>query len=543
MAKFIQTGELDVVDSNQRTLFSDEVNAIRSKILSSSALTLTTNISDVSHLTETARRFALSEEGMQRMSIMGEADVSVSGIRRRVEGIIDYDSNSGEYRITSAGESYPINKNVAEKTILDTVSNMPGKVRDFGINYIQNSQIYEIDRLQKLGLKKADALEKSTILKSLGKTYETFGTSISLGSAIDIARGKTPKTSIFSVGAEAFPDIQEYNNAVEQLATSRAAMGNPYYMLDVNSIKASTILSESTGDYGRNILERLTSMVTSGKYAEGSTELEKLRKQIDTLKYVDYKDIIPEVGVSHFIGEQRFRVFKDDVIREKMFIPLDIMEKAAGTDLQEGRISLSYVQLEDNKTFMNAVFNIAEGGTSAQRQAKATSLAEAILKAAEEKVNATSFAKNMDDELAKSALMLVNRVSDASKRQVVIEQMANNILAKGVVIGSIEGEAAQRAFESLRLMGIDLSNDIAAGRLSARIIDILGEGYGLRLTPAIDDVVERATGLTPEMQSARGTVIEYLNKLAEFIQSEGIEDQARAKIRRSMLRNEAKLNA
>jgi len=533
MAKFIQTEQLDVMNATERKALSSTVKSIQSKILSSSAATITTNISDIQHLTETSRAFIETEEGMRGISVMSEVDVPTKGMK---EGIIQYNSDTGRYQITSAGESYDIADDVARSSIKNVISKTPEKIRDLGINYLQNNQMYEIDRLSKLGIRKADALEKSAVLKSIGKTYSTFGTSIDLASAVDIARGRSPRVSVFGVGAEKFQSITDYNIAMDELAKARAAMGNPYYMLDAQSIKASTIMAESTGDYSRSIVERLQSLVSSGKYAEGSDELKKLRSQIDSLKYADYKDLVPEVGISHFMGQKEFKILeKEGTLKSKMFIPLEIMEKASGGDLSAGRISLSYVELNENQKFMNAVFKIAEGGTAAERKTQATSLAEGILKAAQEKVDSTSFAKVIDDEAANSAIALVNATKTADGKEKILNQMVDNILKRGIVIGSIEGESAQRAFESLKRIGVDLSNDIAAGRLSARVIDILGESDAFRLTPFLDDLVERGSRIGGELDSAKGTVIKYLNDLAGFIDSEGISGAARTKMRRSML--------
>lgn len=533
MAKFIQTEQLDVMNAEERKLLSGSVKSIQSKIMSSSALTITTNISDIQHLTETARAFIDTEEGMRGVSVLSEAVVPGKGM---IEGIIQHNSATGRYQITSAGESYDLTDDVARKTIKDVISRTPEKIRDLGINYLQNNQMYEINRLQKLGIKKAEALERSAVLNSIGKTYSTFGTSVDLGSAVDIARGRTPRVSVFGVGAERFDNIADYNAAMDELAKARAAMGNPYYMLDAKSVKASTIMAESTGNYSRSILERLQNTASSGKYLEGSDELKKIRAQIDSLKYVDYKDLVPEVGVSHFMAQKELKVLQTGgELRNKMFVPLEIMEKAAGKDLYAGRVSLSYVDLGENQKFMNAVFKIAEGGTVAERKTQAMSLAEGILKAAQEKVDTASFAKGVDDEATKSALMLTTEAAKPGARDKILTQMAENILDRGIVIGSIEGESAQRAFESLRKIGFDLSNDIAAGKLSAKIIDILGDSDGFRLTPFLDDLAERASKASGTLDSARGTVIDYLNNLASFFESEDIGSAARTKMRRSML--------
>ena len=183
---------------------------------------------------------------------------------------------------------------------------------------------------------------------------------------------------------------------------------------------------------------------------------------------------------------------------------------------------------------MNAVYKISEA-TREESLKRAEILAEGIVKAAEEKNKLIKASSSVDDKATQEVIRIASESSDASRRALIVKQMAENIVDKGIVIGSIEGTDAKRAFESLRAIGIDLSNDIAAGRLSGRVIDILGEGDALRVTPMIDEIVERATGMGGDLDSARNTVISYLNNLAEFISSEGIESAARTKMRRAKL--------
>ena len=170
------------------------------------------------------------------------------------------------------------------------------------------------------------------------------------------ARGRQTKVSTFGVGAERFETISDYNTAMNKLVESRAAMGNPFYRLSMPSIKASTIMAESSNATAAAILQDLNQLVASGKYAEDSPQLAKFRSQIDSMKYVDNIDLLSEVGVSHFKGQKEFRIFGGvpaettisrtagpslaaPNIREKMFVPLEVLDEASKGDLSAARVS------------------------------------------------------------------------------------------------------------------------------------------------------------------------------------------------------------
>jgi hypothetical protein len=521
MAKFITTGQLDVMDSESRRALSPAVREIQRIIMSSSATTITTNIADINHLTKTARAYLETEEGLRGVSLR----VDQSGM----EGILQYNRSEAKFQITNAGQSYDIPENVGQRLIREAISGDSSKIRDLGINYTQNHQMDEISNLMVAAGKKADALEKTSVLNSLGKTYSTLSGSISFGDAIQISKGRLPTVSTFGIGAENYSDINQYNRAMTELARSRAAMGNPYYALDAKSLKVSTIMAESSSDYSKNILDKLNNMVQSGKY-EGE-DLEKLRAQIDSLKYVDYNDILSEIGVSHFMGEKNLRVMSQDgILRNKLFIPLEIMQKAAGDDFTKGRISLSYAATAEGKSYMNAIYNAAEGTTKQQ----AKTLAENIYNLAKEKSESISASKLVDDEAStavRSAMEMVQAFGDGEKKEKLLDELAEKIMNRSVVVGSMEGEGVERSVRSLIKAGYDISNDMLASLGSARILDVLGFGEGLRIGPLIDDLVRVGS----RVQEGDGEVIKYLNHLATFIKDNNMEDQVRRQVSRARL--------
>ena len=521
MGKFITTGQLDVMDSESRKALSPAVREIQRIIMSSSATTVTTNIADINHLTKTARAYLETEEGLRGVSLR----VDEPGM----EGILQYNRSEAKFQMTNAGQSYDVPENVGQRLIREAISGDSSKIRDLGINYTQNHQMDEISNLMVAAGKKADALEKTSVLNSLGKTYSTLSGSISFGDAIKISRGQLPSASTFGIGAENYPDINQYNQAMAQLARSRAAMGNPYYALDAKSLKVSTIMAESSGDYSKNILDKLNNMVQSGKYA--GEDLEKLRAQIDSLKYVDYNDILSEIGVSHFMGEKNLRVMSQDgVLRNKLFIPLEIMQKAAGDEFAKGRISLSYAATAEGKSYMNAVYNATEGTTKEQ----ARTLAENIYNLVKEKSESISVSKLADDEASsfvRSALGMVQGFGDGEKKEKLLDELAEKIMSRNVVIGSIEGEGAERAVRSLIKAGYDISNDMLASLGSARILDVLGFGEGLRIGPLIDDLAR----IGSRLQEGDGETIKYLNHLATFIKDNNMEGQIRRQVSRARL--------
>lgn len=585
MAKFIQSEQLDVLDTQQRNdllkltdasgkLKYGTVRKIQSKILSARSYTIHTDISDVSHMSETALRYTLTDEGLTNVSIRGQVkrgDIVGARPSSDVEGVIQYNQKTGMYEVTAAGESMEINTPAAQKLIrstietaaLDPSSEAADNIRSLKLTYEQNSEIRDIERIRSLSIKKEDVLEKSKVLKSLGKTYETYATPLSLGTSIQVARGKQTSVSTFGVGAERFSDVDQYDAAIEQLVQARAAAGNPFYMLRGMSLKSSTILAESTVGTAKSILTELQE--STAQYAEDNPLLRKIRADIDSMKYVDQLENLSEVGISHFKGQTELKVFgglpAEEIVdiatgtrlaggaevAEKMFIPLSYMQELDESfktptstiaskklnpsfDISTGSIKLSYADLGD-KQYLNAVFKISEG-TREEKLVKARQLAEALIDLNDEKANVLQAAKAVDDSSTQQILNLTNQAK--IQRSSLVEKMAASIVDNGIVIGSIEGDSAKRAFESLRAIGLDLSNDMM-NNFRSTILKIFGQGAGLAIGPQIDELSEKAAGEAAQNAEAASKGMSYLNEVAELIDSEGIGEAVRTKIRRSKL--------
>jgi hypothetical protein len=544
VAKYQMSRKLDVVKSATRSGYSDLVKGAQRKILGSAAVTPTTNIASVSNLSEQVFNSFFSPDtgGMKGVKLR----TSISGLG---EGLLQFDSEEGKYRFAVGQTITDIDKTKAEDIItknlidaragvLSPLAGLPGvnvnqsdlNIIDLGINYTQAHQIDEVTNLQKtLGKVKASANE-TTLMARLGQTYSLFGSDPETTSdAINIARGRSPIGGYFSVGLEDY--TARAPGAVDQFATAAQKAADPYAFLDVRSRVFSTIMADASTPY----IER----AKAAALANGT---------MNAMKYADYGDIMAEFGVTHLKGVRDFssvygKVGGQSVLRENIFMPLSVMEKAAERSaiprstnlLRTGEISYSYATRVDADNVMNAMFHLAEGTSKDD----AKNLVSSLFDLAEEAHGANAAKLGFEADVLKELAQFhtdTGGVLNASKltKDQLIDQFTERLMSGRVGIANIEGEAADQAFLALKRAGLDLSNDVVARGMRGKIVDTVGDDV-LRVAGMVDQEVARRAGLGGALDSARGSVIDFLNQSADILSQGNNANKARNQIRRAKL--------
>jgi hypothetical protein len=542
VAKYQISKKLDVVDSATRSGYSDLVKGAQRKILGSAAVTPTTNIASVSNLSEQVFQSTLTESGMKGVKL--RTDISGYG-----SGLLQFDSQEGKYRFAVGADIFDIDKKIAENAITqnlnaartNTLSPLAGlpsvnvnqsdlNIIDLGINYTQAHQVDEVTNLQKtLGKVKASANE-TTLMNRLGQTYSLFGSDPeTVTDAINIARGRSAVGGYFSVGLEDY--TQRAPKAVEQFATAAQKVADPYAFLDVRSRVFSTIMADASTPY----IER----AKAAALANGT---------MNAMKYADYGDIMAEFGVTHLKGVRDFssvygKLSGQSVLKENIFMPLSVMEKAAERSaiprstnlLRTGEISYSYATRGDADNVMNAMFHLAEGTSKDD----ARSLVSSLFDLAEEAHGANATKLGFEADVLKELAQFHTDTGGALKaskltKDDLIDQFTERLMSGRVGIANIEGEAADQAFLALKRAGLDLSNDVVARGMRAGIIDTVGDDV-LRVGAMVDQEVVRRAGLGGALDSARGSVIGFLNKSADILANGNNATKARNQIRRAKL--------
>lgn len=539
IAQYQISDKLDVVESSSRANYSPLVRGAQQKILSSSAVTPTTNIASVSNLSEQVFNSTLTESGMRgvklRTDMGGES------------GLLQFDAEEGKYRFAVGQDITDVLQSDAEKIITNALNDartgtlsplaaLPGvrvnqsdlNIIDLGINYTQAHQIDEITNLQKtLGNVTASANE-TTLMARLGQTYSLFGSDPeTTADAIGIARGRSPVGGHFSVGLEDY--TARAPGAVDQFATAAQKAADPYAFLDVRSRVFSTIMAEASAPY----IER----AKTAALANGTMQ---------TMKYADHGDIMAEFGVSHFKGVNQFDVFRgvgpDSVLKQNIFAPLSVMEKAAeraagagATNLfKTGEVSFSYATRTNADNVMNAMFHLAEGTSKND----ARSLVSSLFDLAEEATGANATKLGFEADILEQLATFNNDmggVKTASKltRDNLIDQFTERLMSGRVGIANLEGEAADQAYLGLKRAGRDLSNDVVGIEQRSGIIDTVGNV--LRVAPSVDRNVAQGAGVQGALKTANGQIIDFMNDSAEILSQGNNATKARNQIRRAKL--------
>lgn len=547
VAKYQMSDKLDVVESAARAQYSPLVRGAQNVILGSSAITPTTNIASVSNLSEQVFQSTLTESGMKGVKLR-------TNIKKLGSGLLQFDSEEGLYRFAVGETITDLDQTYAEKIITNTLNkartgavarpkflddygvNAPAitvnqsdlNIIDLGINYTQAHQVDEITNLQKTLGNVSKLADETSLMNRLGKTYQMFGSDPETTSdALRIARGGSPISGYFSVGLEDYTN--RMTGAAEEFATAAQKAADPYAFLDVRSRVFSTIMADASTPY----IER----ARAAAIANGTMQ---------TMKYADYGDIMAEFGVTHLQGVKQFKAFdkigEESVLRQNIFMPLSVMEKAAEktamprtTNLfKTGRVSYSYATRESGNV-INAMFHLAEG--TSKRDAR--SLVSSLFDLAETANGANSANLNFEagvlEELSKFHQEVggILNVSKFSKDD-LIDQFTERLVSGRVGIATIEGDAADQAYLALKRSGTDIATDVVSREILSPILDTVGD-EALRVGPGVHQEVMRRAGLQGAMDSANGSIIGFLNDSAEILSQGNNATKARNQIRRAKL--------
>lgn len=544
IAQYQISDKLDVVGSSSRANYSPLVRGAQQKILSSSAVTPTTNIASVSNLSEQVFNSTLTESGMRGVKIRTD--------RAGQSGLLQFDAEEGKYRFAVGQTISDIDQIEAESIItknlndaragtLSPLAALPGvrvnqsdlNVIDLGINYTQAHQIDEITNLQKTLGNVTSSANETTLMARLGQTYSLFGSDPeTTADAIGIARGRSPVGGNFSVGLEDY--TVRAPGAVDQFATAAQKAADPYAFLDVRSRVFSTIMAEASAPY----IER----AKTAALANGTMQ---------TMKYADHGDIMAEFGVSHLKGVNQFDVFggfgTDSALKQNIFAPLSVMEKAAersagagATNLfKTGEVSFSYATRTNADNVMNAMFHLAEGTSKNDARSLVSSLFDLAEEATGANATKLGFEADILEQLAtfNNQLTAIQSASKITDKDVVknnlIDEFTDRLMTGRVGIANLEGEAADQAYFGLKRAGEDLSNDVVGRGKRSGVIDTVGDV--LRVGPSVDRNVAQGAGVQGTLKTANGEIINFMNDSAEILSEGNNATKARNQIRRAKL--------
>lgn len=545
---------------------TEQVAAAREAINRSSALTTTTDVSDVRNISSDIFDFIMTDEkAKQRVSLTLEA-----GVLDPLKGNLEY--IGGEYKFTTAEKQISVARIEAESRIEETLkgasysedldlgwktvqkgNKYASRIQSLGVNVTQAHEINEVIRMaREVNSAPSATVTKEALLDNIGSTYRNFGSGPNtVSDMINIARGRSPVGAGFTAGLanyglEPGAGAEEIFGVAKNYAIASKAMGVKDASLSIRSRVFSTVMSESTSGNAqvvRDLLTRKLSGLTSIETPDADTlgKIAKTTKELESLKYADYSDVLSEYGVSHFKGQKELRLFSQMGAEEiqtasRILVPLEMLNETANAAfgaedaLRKGSLSISLAKHRDGTERVNLFWKLGADVDRSDKRKFIEQLHDDIMG----KVDVLS---GEQKGLAENArLMETHGAFVQMGKKESVNKLLESFEAGGIGMAFQDGAEASDFARKSAAQGIDLTNDVMAGNLQGSVIDVLGDGDFLRTGAFADDVV---LGASKTARANGDELIRGLNETASVISETGIESQLRTKVSRAKLGRDA----
>jgi hypothetical protein len=562
MAHYITTGQLNIVeDASGR---SAEVRIAQKSIARSSAVTLTTDISDVDQISQPIFDY-IRNDAIGRRGVVLNLEEGVIG---QEAGILKFNPLTENYTFSTASGTQDIDEQRASRVIQQTIDlsgrenidigyggksvntlNQYGRrISSLGINYTQAHQVNELLQINNIlqGAPTGD-ISAESLLDNIGLTYRKFGGNVGMADMMRIASGKSPVGSTFGVGLSNYglpvsADPTAMMNAASNYALARNRTGNAYSFMDVRSSIFSTVMSEATSQNAtvarNNIVQQL------GTTTDDITR-QALSQQLENLKYADVQDLLPEFGVSHFKAQKEFRVIRGleqgaPDFFNRMFIPTETLNEVAKNVFGQedafrmGNLSLSFAQLPDGTNRANLFWKLGSDISKDQKKQFIGGIYDHIMNTVNSMSSAdTSLEANMKLVNTKIGLESVKDTAGAIDREAGIDLLMSKFEEGGFGYAYEEGETADRLKNALTKLGYSPDNEaIALSNMEGRAIGVVGDI--VQVGGMTDTTAATYAGLG-SMQQADDAQIQAMNTAAQVIEEKGIKSQLRTRLARSKM--------
>lgn len=514
---------LRIVDQKERSGYSSLVRGAQAKVFQSAALTPTTNIADVSHLSVAVRNIVKNKfiDEVQITStlddIIDEGLIAPEGHRmlfgdlRQSKGIISFDKKRGQSVFKVGEQTFQLDTDLTRthlREIIDqsiderfvetidlprpagvtvgesvSINTRAGKILDLGINYREASQLDEVENivrnLSSLSSQVGEtvALDEKRLIASMGKTYDLLG-------------GQTPFFKAVKGEAQFNPGL---NNATArtalELAEAAIDIGSPHVKMSNYGRMFSTIVAQSTSGEIRSARERAIAASSDMSISESARAAAS--QDVDYFRYAKNKDLMSEYGVSHFKTGSKIDVFRAGVtpseqIAERIFVPMQIVKEALGEDvLSKGDFSLSVARVS-KKDQLNVFFHLAEQEGKSNSEVVAKNLYDYIMNDRSELLRgnkATQTALTQELATARQSLQaIINMGENGASEETIIKAIAEKIDDGGIGVAYAGEEETQRFVRSARSSRIEIDNDVHIRSLRAKYAKTSADESTLVLT-------------------------------------------------------------
>ena len=471
VANFIQTGELKIRSLNPGIASTTTGDEIRRIVARSSAITPTTNIADVEHMSAATKAYAKTNEGLKgAVAMVGPGDekslglvgnISEGGHLRYMNGGYQYVSGQG------AGNMVQVDSGLARQFLTDVIDSRSKKLMSSGVNYMSQSAANQI--MSQAGISVATDPDSAAVINAFGSFYENYGSGVSPGAYRDYRAGRG---TITPFGAGLNPVNQVTARSVTE---AFAAAGDPL------------------AGFGGDVSRAFTTAFAKATAKVGMEEGAKLG-----LAMTQHADLMAEGGIAYFrtmnnrvaglpgIGTPSRVQLPTAVVREAA-------ERAGAFDGGFGGLTYSFVDEGEDLITANVVYNPTKDLSSAQRTTFYGAIQD-IMSNAQEVSRVTGLEQSEFDSTLKAS---INSFANGGDDVASMIDLANE---NGILIGSTEVDRSLQD-EVAQMLRTESANDVNMRHMAGRSVS-LGEEADRGLLAVAYSADEKALAISGQGQNA-----------------------------------------
>lgn len=535
----------------------------RNKIFRSQATNPLTNIASVQHLSDASFNYITSQDsGIQNVKLIAtRRELGLAGDLDS-EGVLSYNNSSRSftYRNFGATAADDVDEAVARTHIVRTLNEARArgdgaqtsirigsenlrvtrnifdeKILDTGLVYLQDTAVHQGLMATRATAGVTAEAGDDLLIRSLGLTNEQFGRPKTYSGIMSRLKQGFAGSQVSNVANP----LDSSDSIIEAYHTNAARAGLPFNSLNVQNRVFSVGLAEATHSVG---------MAARG-----------------TASYAANADLTTEFGIS-FFNMQKNRVMGSVDSSGDLLTPSRVMSpfsalfevsentaadrisdqilsvKAFGSTANPGadimatdlnRFTMSFVSGsgETGSTMASRV-NLVWGANQAFDEGQSKQLASFMMDNVNEFLDTVDSIKNVDADLGREIADLKHlktSTSIASDRDRITTRLAEHIRERGIVVGYVEGEAAEGIREVALRQGADITGN---DRFFANFMMRLGfadKESGIMAMSAISDVTaDNIIGRTSEVaQRETAEAVRGLNRVSTILEDSSKRREAR----------------
>lgn len=529
----------------------------RNLIIRSQAMTPTTDIGSVSHMSDAVfRHISTNEKGMQGITLTAKG--SDLGLSSNAEGFLAYSKEKKNYTFRAFGSDADeiIKDSVAKSHITRTMNqaraegegtlstlNVAGRTMQLtrnladesivktGFNFSQTTAIDQSIRARDItsGITAGD---DDALIRSLGLTNEQFGEPQTFRSVSQRIKGAFTGGPVHQIENP----LTYSDEAIDSYYKNAAGAGLPYSSLNVQSRAFSVGLAEATHSIGLAAkgtaayaanADLTTEMGLSFFKMQDSPRMGTVTTQGD---YFGSKTMMPFTSLFSTSENKAANRISDQILSVKAFSNLgNPMEDIMSSDLN--RFTLSFVSgTGEGESKVASRVNLVWGANQSLDEGKSKQLANFLLDNSETFRDTLQNIKVGDQDIGRqlASITQANQTMTGQQRVGLVDQISQSIRDKGIVVGYAEGAPAEGMFNAAKRAGINLvDNDVNLINQAMRIAHVDESSNMLVMSAISDTKVDEVIGRSSEVaQAETADAFSKLNRLSQVFNDSSKKRQA-----------------